>query len=183
MVLTCNFMRQKYTPNVCAASFCRGPNTENAAAQKTFRYLSAMENWKQILGAVAVGLLALFVGGITNMGIVQAGSALWPVDPQFDLKTMAGLEAALPTYTTVQLLIPVLAHAAGTLVAALIVARWGLWPVFSAYFFAGLFFLGGLQMVVMLPAPLWMEMLDLTLAYFPMAWLALRTQKKQAAQG
>ena len=68
-----------------------------------------------------------------------------------DLKTMAGLEAALPTYTTVQLLIPVLAHAAGTLVAALIVARWGLWPVFSAYLFAGLFFLGGLQMVFALP--------------------------------
>jgi hypothetical protein len=116
------------------------------------------------------------------MGIVQAGSALWPVDPQFDLKTMAGLEAALPTYTTVQLLIPVLAHAAGTLVAALIVARWGLWPVFSAYLFAGLFFLGGLQMVVALPAPVWMETLDLLVAYFPMAWLALRAQKKQAAQ-
>jgi hypothetical protein len=141
-----------------------------------------MENWKQILGAIAVGLLALFVGGITNMGIVQAGGALWPVDPQFDLKTMAGLEAALPTYTTVQLLIPVLAHAAGTLVAALIVARWGLWPVFSAYVFAGLFFLGGLQMVVALPAPVWMETLDLLVAYFPMAWLALRAQKKQAAQ-
>jgi hypothetical protein len=137
-----------------------------------------MENWKETLGAVAVGLLALFVGGITNMGIVQAGGALWPADPQFNLSTMEGLQAALPTFTTVQLLYPVLAHAAGTLVAALIVAKWGLWPVFSAYLFAGLFFLGGLQMVWMLPAPLWMEALDLTLAYFPMAWLALRTQKK-----
>jgi hypothetical protein len=52
--------------------------------------------------------------------------------------------------------------------------------VFSAYLFAGLFFLGGLQMVIALPAPLWMEALDLTVAYFPMAWLALRAQQRPA---
>ncbi len=124
--------------------------------------------------------MALMAGALANMGIVNAGAEMWPVDPQFNLKTMAGLEAALPTYTTVQLLCPVLAHAVGTLVSALIVARWGRWPVFSAYLFAGLFFLGGLQMVIALPAPLWMETLDLTVAYFPMAWLALRAQRRLA---
>jgi hypothetical protein len=38
-------------------------------------------------------------------------------------------------------------------------------------------------MVIALPAPVWMEAMDLVVAYFPMAWLALRAQKKQAAQG
>jgi hypothetical protein len=137
-----------------------------------------MEQAKSVLIAIGVGLLALVAGVLANMGIVNAGAEMWPADPQFNLKTMAGLEAALPTYTTVQLLYPVLAHAVGTLVSALIVARWGRWPVFSAYLFAGL--LGGLQMVIALPAPLWMEALDLTVAYFPMAWLALRAQQRPA---
>ena len=139
-----------------------------------------MEHAKSVLIAIGVGVLALVAGALANMGIVNAGAEMWPVDPQFNLKTMAGLEAALPTFTTVQLLYPVLAHAVGTLVSALIVARWGRWPVFSAYLFAGLFFLGGLQMVVALPAPVWMEILDLTVAYFPMAWLALRAQQRPA---
>lgn len=136
-----------------------------------------MENAKRILTDVAVGLAALVAGGLVNMGIIHAGGALWPVDPQFDTSTMKGLEVAVTHFTTIQLLYPVLAHAAGTLISALIAVRWSRWPQFSAYLFAGLFFLGGLQMVVVLPAPLWMELLDLGIAYFPMAWLALRTQK------
>jgi hypothetical protein len=35
-------------------------------------------------------------------------------------------------------------------------------------------------MVVALPAPVWMEILDLVVAYFPMAWLALRAQQRPA---
>jgi hypothetical protein len=35
-------------------------------------------------------------------------------------------------------------------------------------------------MVVALPAPEWMEILDLVVAYFPMAWLALRAQQRLA---
>jgi hypothetical protein len=36
----------------------------------------------------------------------------------------------------------------------------------------GAFFLiGGAMMVFMLPSPLWFSVVDLALAYFPMAWL------------
>lgn len=93
-----------------------------------------MEQAKSVLIAIGVGLLALVAGVLANMGIVNAGAEMWPVDPQFNLKTMAGLEAALPTFTTVQLLYPVLAHAVGTLVSALIVARVFCIPVCRALF-------------------------------------------------
>lgn len=46
-----------------------------------------------------------------------------------------------------------------------------------AYTIAGLFFLGGLYMVLILNAPMWFNITDLVLAYFPMAWLALRLNK------
>jgi hypothetical protein len=44
-----------------------------------------------------------------------------------------------------------------------------------------LFFVGGLQMVMELPSPMWFNVLDLGLAYFPMVWLGHRLGfKKQS---
>jgi hypothetical protein len=41
------------------------------------------------------------------------------------------------------------------------------------------FFLGGLYMVSILPAaPLWFDVLDLALAYFPMAWAGAKLASK-----
>jgi hypothetical protein len=67
---------------------------------------------------------------------------------------------------------PFLAHALGTLLGALITAylvvaepkKWAL--------FIGCFFLiGGVSNVVMLPSPIWFAVVDITIAYIPMAYL------------
>jgi len=40
-----------------------------------------------------------------------------------------------------------------------------------------LFLLGGIMMVVSVGGPIWFIMMDLTLAYLPMAWLGYRIGK------
>jgi hypothetical protein len=75
-------------------------------------------------------------------------------------------------------LFPFLAHAFGTFIAAILVSRYcNLWSKTAAYSVAGLFFIGGLMMVLVLPSPLWFTFTDLILAYFPMAFLALKMSK------
>jgi uncharacterized membrane protein YfcA len=67
------------------------------------------------------------------------------------------------------LISPFAAHAAGTLVSAILLT----WLLkanskFPSLIAAFVFFAGGLYMVAILPSPLWFDVLDLTLAYFPM---------------
>jgi hypothetical protein len=44
---------------------------------------------------------------------------------------------------------------------------------------AGLFFAGGLYMVFILPAPLWFDLTDLIIAYFPMAFIGYKLAKRK----
>ena len=68
---------------------------------------------------------------------------------------------------------PFLAHALGTLtgglLAFLVAASYR--SVF-AYAIGVVFLAGGIAAAFMLPAPLWFIILDLAVAYIPMAWLA-----------
>jgi uncharacterized membrane protein YgdD (TMEM256/DUF423 family) len=92
---------------------------------------------------------------------------------------MEGLAAAMPQMQPMNLLFPFLAHAVGTLVGALIVARFAATRQLQISLIIGaLFFVGGLQMVMELPSPIWFNVIDLGLAYFPMAWLGYRLGKK-----
>ena len=96
-----------------------------------------------------------------------------PPPPGYDLNTMEGLAAAMPQMQPMHFLFPFLAHAVGTLVGALIVARFAASRQLQISLIIGsLFFVGGLQMVMELPSPMWFNVLDLGLAYFPMALLA-----------
>jgi hypothetical protein len=47
---------------------------------------------------------------------------------------------------------------------------------------ASLFFAGGIYMVMLLPSPLWFNLTDLILAYFPMAFLGYYLLKKKQNQ-
>jgi hypothetical protein len=41
-----------------------------------------------------------------------------------------------------------------------------------------LFLIGGFMMVIMLPSPLWFDVVDIVGAYLPMAYLAARVMRK-----
>lgn len=91
------------------------------------------------------------------------------VDPN-DMEAMA---AAMPEMSFKYFLFPFLAHAVGTfagaIIAALIAASSH--KMKFALAIGGLFFIGGFVMIFIMSAPIWFIIMDLLLAYFPMAWL------------
>lgn len=119
--------------------------------------------------AVLVGLIA---GAMLNGLIIQVSPLLIPPPAGVDLTTMEGLKAGLHKFEVQHFIMPFLAHALGTLLGSLLAA---LISVSHRLWFAlaiGLLFLaGGIANVVMLPAPLWFDVIDLALAYIPMAYL------------
>jgi hypothetical protein len=122
--------------------------------------------------AVVAGFL---VGSLVNMALIMASGSVIAPPPGADLTSAAGLKASLHLFEPRHLIFPFLAHALGTFVGAL-VAAWctpGRTPG-PAYTVGGLFLLGGVANVVILPAPAWFGALDLIAAYLPIAWLAHR---------
>lgn len=125
-----------------------------------------------VLKFAALLAVALTVGGFTNGILISLSPHLIPPPEGLDLTTPEGLTAAALLMEPKHFVIPWLAHALGTWVGALLISwwqpKWSLWGVLAV---GGVFFVGGLMMVQMVPAPLWFVVLDLGLAYFPMAFL------------
>ena len=68
---------------------------------------------------------------------------------------------------------PFLAHALGTFVGALVAAIIAASRKMTFALVIGcVFLLGGIYMVTVLPAPMWLNVADLLLAYIPLAYLA-----------
>ncbi len=130
------------------------------------------------IGAVLAGVV---VGSVVNMALVHAGGVLAPAPAGADVTSMEGLQASMHLFGPMNFLFPFLAHALGTLVGAATAAAIAVGPKRLCGFIVGGFFLaGGIAAVVLLPAPLWFEALDLVAAYLPMAWLGgwLVTRKR-----
>lgn len=127
------------------------------------------------LRAVVAVVAGLLVGSAINMSLVLVSGKVIPPPPAADVTTMEGLKASLHLFEPKHFLFPFLAHALGTLAGAAVAAMVavGRSPV-PAYVVGGLFLLGGLANVLMLPAPMWFNVVDLVFAYVPMAWLGIR---------
>ncbi|HNR92294.1 MAG TPA: hypothetical protein PKO41_07705 [Dokdonella sp.] len=125
-------------------------------------------------------IAGLVVGSIVNMGIITFGGKLIPPPAGADVATMEGLTATMHLFESKHFLTPFLAHALGTfvgaLVAALIASKR---PLIPACIVGGLFLLGGIAAVFMLPAPAWFNATDLLLAYAPATWLALKLAQRR----
>ncbi|MFT5752815.1 MAG: hypothetical protein ACI9FW_001742 [Flavobacterium sp.] len=130
-----------------------------------------------IIKNILAVILGWFGGSIINMGLVQAGNTIFPIEG-IDPNSMEALAAVMPTLSSEHFIFPFLAHALGTLAGAAI-----------AYYFAathkmtfalaigGLFLLGGIAVNYMLPGPTWFAVLDIALAYIPMAWIGAKVAK------
>ncbi len=129
---------------------------------------------KNIL-AVIIGWLA---GSIVNMGLIQIGHTLFPIEG-IDPNDMDALATVMPTLDYTYFIFPFLAHALGTLVGAaiayLIAANHKMKFALSI---GVLFLLGGIMVNYMLPGPLWFTLLDIFIAYIPMALIGISFAKK-----
>ena len=127
---------------------------------------------------VLIFLTGLILGGVINMILVQAGTSVFPAPKGFDLSTEAGLKSAMPLMTFEYFIFPFLAHALGTFSGAWFVARFSKTRPRSAFGIGIAFFIGGIMMVTTVGGPLWFIIVDLTVAYIPMAWLGYTMAKK-----
>ena len=106
-------------------------------------------------------------------------SSIIPPPPGVDVTTEEGLKAGMHLFKPINFLMPFLAHALGTFAGAF-VAAWIaansklLWAMLVGVFFL----IGGTAMVFMIPSPTWFTIVDLVLAYFPMAWLGYKLAQK-----
>jgi hypothetical protein len=125
---------------------------------------------KNIL-AVITGWLG---GSVINMGLIKIGHMLIPIEG-INPSDMDALAAVMPTLEFEYFIFPFLAHALGTLAGAGIA---GLIAVNHKMKFSlgigGLFLLGGIMVNYMLPGPTWFALLDIAIAYIPMAWFGGR---------
>jgi hypothetical protein len=115
------------------------------------------------------------VGAVVNGGLISLSPLLVPPPAGVDVSNMESMRQAMHLYEPRHFLMPFLAHALGTfagaLVAYLVAASY---RTQVAYGVGLLFLLGGIAAAFMIPAPAWFIVLDLLVAYLPMAWLAVR---------
>lgn len=126
--------------------------------------------------SILLAVLGLFIGAFSNGLIVQMGTLLISAPKGFDLATEEGLAKAMPLMGVEHFVFPFLAHAIGTFIGAYFVTRVRVdKPLIYSLAIGFAFLAGGVMMVVMLPhTPLWFILLDLLVAYIPMAYLGYR---------
>ena len=129
---------------------------------------------KNILAVISGWL----VGSGINMGLIRTGHKLIPIEG-IDPNDMNALAAVMPTLDFKYFIFPFLAHALGTLFGAatsgLIAANHRL--KFSMTIGA-LFLIGGIMVNFMLPGPTWFAVIDILIAYIPMAWIGGKISMK-----
>lgn len=130
---------------------------------------------RNILAVIA----GLVVGSIVNMGIIMISGSIIPPPEGADNTTMEGLKSSMHLFKPVHFLFPFLAHALGTLVGAITTALIAIsYRKELSYAIGAFFLLGGIINIVMLPSPLWYSIIDVLIAYIPMAYLGYRFAKK-----
>ena len=130
--------------------------------------------------AVVVGLV---VGAVVNMGTLKMGGSLVPPPAGADTMTMEGLKASMHLFGPQHFLFPFLAHALGTLVGAAAAAIIAATRKLRFAMVIGVAFLGGgVAMVMGVPSPMWFNVLDLVVAYIPMAWLGWKIGARPRTQ-
>lgn len=126
--------------------------------------------------SILLSILGLIIGAISNGLIVQLGTQLIAAPAGQDLSTEKGLAAAMAHMQPIHFLFPFLAHALGTFIGAFFVSKMKVERSLVHAMAIGFAFLaGGVMMVLSLPGtPLWFTLLDLIVAYLPMAYLGYR---------
>lgn len=126
---------------------------------------------KNILAVIA----GIIVGGVVNMAIIMLSGSIIAPPEGVNPADMESLAENMHLFKVKHFIMPFLAHAIGTVIGAFLAAKIAATQKISLAIAVGVFFLlGGIANAFMLPAPTWFAIVDLTLAYIPMAWLGGR---------
>jgi hypothetical protein len=107
-----------------------------------------------------------------NMGIISVSGLVIPPPAGAIMTTPEGIAAAMPLLQPKHFVMPFLAHALGSLIGALVAALIAASQKMTFALVIGfVHLLGGIAASFMIPAPVWFIVLDLVVAYIPMAYL------------
>lgn len=124
---------------------------------------------------ILVVIAAIIVGMFVNMGLITISSGIVPTPAGVDPNDIESINANIHLYQPKHFIFPFLAHALGTLVGAFIAAKFATSNHLRLALVIGFFFLmGGIAAVTMINGPIWFVVLDLVVAYIPMAWLGAK---------
>jgi hypothetical protein len=140
-------------------------------------------NYMKRVIEILVLLASILLGGLLNGKIIEIQSFFIPLPPGADFSTEEGMKNSIHLLSAQHFIFPFLAHALGTLLSgtlAVLFLKKSNKLNYYLWFIGGLFFAAGTYMVTILPAPWWFNILDLTLAYFPMAWLPYYLLRKSS---
>jgi hypothetical protein len=128
----------------------------------------------KILRNILAVIAGFIVGSLVNSGLIQLGHTQFPLEG-IDPNDMDALAEAIPHMSAEHFIFPFLAHALGTLVGAVIAALIAASrKMLFALIVGGVFFIAGLVINLMVPGPTWFFILDVLVAYIPMAWIGGR---------
>lgn len=129
-----------------------------------------MNNTLRNILAVIAGVV---IGWIANMGLIMLSGSIIPPPEGVNPADMESIKANMHLFEAKHYIMPFLAHAAGSFFGALVAALVAATRKMRFAIGLGLFtMLGGVMAAFMIPAPTWFIVLDLAVAYIPMAWLA-----------
>lgn len=126
-----------------------------------------------VLRNVIIYILAIIGGNIVNMSTLMIGMEIFPVEG-LDVLTPETLKIAYEKglLTSKHFIFPLIAHALGTFVAALIVGYFCKTQQRKWYISVGILFLVlGCLNLNSIPHPSWFGIVDLIISYIPMAIL------------
>ncbi len=132
-----------------------------------------------IVRNVLAVILGFLLGSVVNIAVIAAGHAIMPPPAGFDGTSMEGVASTIHLLRPIDFIVPFLAHALGPLVGVLVamyIAASGRKVI--AIILACLFLSGGIAANVMIPAPMWYRIVDVVLAYIPMAFLGWKLSGK-----
>lgn len=115
------------------------------------------------------------IGSLVNYGIITIGPSMIPPPEGIDFNDMESLKENVHLLTGKDYIMPIIAHALGTLVGAFAAVKLALTQKFRAAMIVGvLFLLGGIAAAYMMFGFHFYTGLDFLLAYIPMALLGHR---------
>lgn len=131
--------------------------------------------------AVVAGIVVCM---LVNGGIISMSASVIPPPEGVKVDDMESIRANVHLFQAKHFLMPFFAHALGSLLGGLIAARIAATRKMAFSLVIGfVHLLGGILAAFLIPAPVWFIVLDLFVAYVPMAWLGGKLGRGSLAAG
>ena len=128
-----------------------------------------------ILRNIIAVIIGIIVGMLVNMSLIMISGSIIPLPEGVDPNDMESMKSNMHLYEAKHFIFPFLAHALGTFVGALLAALIAANHKMKFAIAIGILFLvGGIIMIFSVPSPTWFTIVDLVLAYIPMAWIGAK---------